>query len=301
MSARRRPRSERRPRNAAAVRRGLLLGLTTLPVVALIAVVVVKIVTMSLFAQLAVWFTDNGDHKAALTVSEWNLTANVYEPYKAHYNVGTAMLNLGLNTDARDHLAYSLTLGPPPAPEGCWIRTNLSLAVEGQGDAAERRELFDEAALYYAQAKAFLAAADPACATESSSDSESEDESEGGGGGGGGEDDSQGGGGGTFGEQSAESQERLDDKQQQAEADQQEKEQQEQSQGGGGGTGEEQEQEGEGGDGGTGGDDGDQQGQAGNPFDDLGDRMDEAERARQRGTGVERSESGSNPYPDKPW
>ena len=322
MSARRvrRPRV-RRARTTAAVRRGLLLGLATLPLVALVALVAVKLITMSLFAQLAVWFTEAGDHKAALTVSQWNLTANYFQPYKANYNVGTAMLNLELYDDARDYLTYTLTLDPP-VPDSCWVRTNLSLAVEGQGDIAESQERFDTAALYYAQAKAYLEAADPACASESSSEDQSEEESEGGGGGGedeesqgggggGGGEDSESGGGGTFGEQSAESQERLGEKQSQAETDlqeqqeQQQQEQQEQEQeqqGGGGGSGEsEEEQEGEGGAGGAGGEDGETPGQAGNPFDDLGERMEQAERQRQRGTGIERSESGSNPYPDKPW
>ncbi len=312
MSARRvrRPRL-RKARTTAAVRRGLVLGLTTLPLVALVAIVALKLIAMSLFAQLAVWFTEAGDHKAALTVSQWNLTANYFQPYKANYNVGTAMLNLELYDDARDYLTYTLTLDPP-VPDSCWVRTNLSLAVEGQGDVAESQERFDTAALYYAQAKAYLEAADPACASESSSEDQSEEESEGGGGGGE-DEESQGGGGGTFGEQSAESQERLGEKQSQAESDlqeqqeqqqqeQQEQEQEQEQQGDGGGSGEsEEEQEGEGGSGGAGGEDGESPGQAGNPFDDLGERMEQAERQRQRGTGIERSESGSNPYPEKPW
>lgn len=67
---------------------------------------------------------------------------NVVEPWKAHFNTGTAVYASGDFFNATTDLEIALELvprspdGEPPAGPECDVRTNYSLALEGLGDEA---------------------------------------------------------------------------------------------------------------------------------------------------------------------
>ncbi|WP_156253468.1 hypothetical protein [Pseudactinotalea terrae] len=87
---------------------------------------------------------------------------NVIEPWKAHFNQGTAVYASGQFFQSTQHLAVALDLvpkapqGEPPAKEECDVRTNYSLALEGLGDEAMAASDPAMGADYYAQAQEML-------------------------------------------------------------------------------------------------------------------------------------------------
>ena len=273
-----------------AKRRGILVT-ATLPIVALLAIVALKLLLMMLFGHLAVVFNGAGSYELAATVSKWNLVANVIEVHKAHYNLGTAYLGMELYDDSIDELLEALDTAP--VPDSCWVRTNLALAYEGLGDQQVAAGDAVDAVYSYLVAENVLAGADPACASQSSSSSDdsddSDDQSDSGGGG---DQQDQGGGAGqqdqgSFGDQSAESQERLDQKASDAQD-------QVDEQAGQGGQGTDPNQ-GDPEDG-----DGDQP-QNSNPFEELGEQMEQAQQQAESSNSEGRGEGGGFAIPDRPW
>lgn len=87
---------------------------------------------------------------------------NVIEPWKAHFNQGTAVYASGQFFQSTQHLGVALDLvpkapqGEPPAKEECDVRTNYSLALEGLGDEAMAASDPAMGADYYAQAQEML-------------------------------------------------------------------------------------------------------------------------------------------------
>jgi hypothetical protein len=87
---------------------------------------------------------------------------NVVEPWKAHFNEGTAIYAGGDFFGAKEELLVALDLvprspqGEPPAKEECDVRTNLSLAYEGMGDEAMAAGDPAMGANYYDQAQTAL-------------------------------------------------------------------------------------------------------------------------------------------------
>lgn len=128
---------------------------------------------------------------------------NVIEPWKAHFNRGTAIYSSGDFWNASGELTTALDLvpkapdGEPPGKDECAVRTNLSLSYEGLGDEA-------------------LAASDPATATTYYNDAQEALSN-------------CGESGGNGGEEAQEAEERQQESQQ--DAQQQEEEQQQQGEG----------------------------------------------------------------------
>jgi len=87
---------------------------------------------------------------------------NVVEPWKAHFNQGTAIYAGGDFFGAKEELVVALDLvprspqGEPPGKEECDVRTNLSLAYEGMGDEAMAAGDPAMGANYYDQAQTAL-------------------------------------------------------------------------------------------------------------------------------------------------
>jgi hypothetical protein len=87
---------------------------------------------------------------------------NVVEPWKAHFNEGTAIYAGGDFFGAKEELVVALDLvprspqGEPPGKEECDVRTNLSLSYEGMGDEAMAAGDPAMGANYYDQAQTAL-------------------------------------------------------------------------------------------------------------------------------------------------
>ena len=88
---------------------------------------------------------------------------NVIEPWKAHFNQGTAIYASGRFFPATEQFKVALDLvpkspqGEPPGKDECDVRTNYSLALEGLGDEAMAANDPAMGTNYYGQAQEMLA------------------------------------------------------------------------------------------------------------------------------------------------
>ncbi len=145
----------------AAKRKRLLLWSAPLMLIALVvAIKLLSAVAVNMAGQSAY---QNANHQTA--ADRFGLLAdyaNVIEPWKAHFNEGTAIYAGGDFFNASTNLEVALDLvpkapqGEPPGPEECDVRTNLSLAYEGLGDEAMLASDFAMATNYYDQAQETL-------------------------------------------------------------------------------------------------------------------------------------------------
>lgn len=105
---------------------------------------------------------DNANHNTAAERFESLEFFNVVEPWKAHFNQGTAIYASGQFFQATQQLDVALDLvpkapqGEPPGREECDVRTNYSLALEGLGDEALAAGDPAMATNYYNQAQTML-------------------------------------------------------------------------------------------------------------------------------------------------
>lgn len=132
-----------------------ILRIVSFPIVLVLLAFTVKVVAMSIIAALALAAYDDGDFERSAEYANWNLTANIIEPHKAHFGLGTAYLGSELFQEAREELEIALETAP--LPDACDVRVNLSYAIEGLGDEASASARFDDAATLYAEALTVLA------------------------------------------------------------------------------------------------------------------------------------------------
>lgn len=128
---------------------------------ALTTLLVVKIASMLVLALLVSASWASGDAPAARRFAELQLVANVFEPHKAHFNVGTAAAALGDLPAATDALTEALRL--TPSDDECSVRVNLALVYEARADAATEAASSALADEHRLNALATLDAAPPAC------------------------------------------------------------------------------------------------------------------------------------------
>lgn len=160
--------ADRRVRRAR--RKRLLLWST--PVALILALIAGKLLSMIFIANQAVSQYEARSFEESLNTSELLTYGNVVEPWKAHYDVGTNYLQLGVLPEARMELEQALQLAAPS--EACPIRANLAITIERLGDLAATNG--DEAAAqgYYEEAKRVLQERDPSCQQSSSEPSSQE-------------------------------------------------------------------------------------------------------------------------------
>jgi hypothetical protein len=145
---------------AAALRRARLRRrawwlVGTLPVVLALVVLGVRLTAMVPLATFAKGDYDDGEHADAAGTYGSLRTLNLVEPWKAHFDTGTAQAaagdvwNLAEAVRSLDE-AYALAADEPPEVR-CMVQTNLALAHELSGDDemafAERRTAELEAVL----------------------------------------------------------------------------------------------------------------------------------------------------------
>lgn len=146
-------------------RRLMLWGLAPALLMLLFAA---KLLSMTLIGGQAVAQYEDGDYEGSMNTSELLKTANIIESWKAHYDVGTNALQLGLLDPARAELETALSLAAPG--EQCPIRNNLAIAIERQGDAV--LEAGDEAGAraLWEEALAIVEGSDPSCGQTTSAE-----------------------------------------------------------------------------------------------------------------------------------
>lgn len=120
-------------RRRRRVRRIALLAATPLLLVAL--ALGVKVLSMYAFAYSAAAAHVAGDPSGTVQAARGQEPVNIFEPYKAPYNVGVGLATSGDLAGARASFEQALPLAPGLAQ--CAVRVNLAVVIERMGDAAQ--------------------------------------------------------------------------------------------------------------------------------------------------------------------
>ena len=119
-------------RRRRLVRRWVAIGTLPLTIVALLFVG--KLLSMYAFAHQAISAYVVDDYAGSTAAAEGQEFLNWFEPYKAPYNVGTALAGSEDLDGARSKFEEALPLAS--GLEVCAVRVNLAIVIERQGDAA---------------------------------------------------------------------------------------------------------------------------------------------------------------------
>src|SRR5690606_18891357 len=135
-------------RRRRSIRRWIAIG--TLPLTLAALLFAGKLLSMYAFAHQSITSFVTGGYAESESAARGQDVLNWFEPYKAPYNIGTALAGAEKLTQARTELERALPLAT--GLDACPVLINLSLVVERQGDAAladgdaaRAAELFGEA------------------------------------------------------------------------------------------------------------------------------------------------------------
>lgn len=149
-------------RRARLARRRRLIT-WSIPVVAVVLVIAVKLLVMTAASQRALegFHANNADavHQAADTMS----VVNVIEAHKAPFARGDAWVLAGDLERARASFEEALALAPADSVDSCQVRVNLALALEKLGDAAKAAGDEATARAHWQRVVEVTAAAPPGC------------------------------------------------------------------------------------------------------------------------------------------
>lgn len=140
------------------------IGIGSIPLVLIAAVLVVKILSMYVFAHQAIRSFVAMDFGQSVAMSQWQGPLNWFEEYKADYNLGTSLAEVGELDEARAALERAVLTAP--GLEVCAVRYNLGTVVERQGDRATSEGDEDTGQQLYRDALDILAAAPEGCTEE---------------------------------------------------------------------------------------------------------------------------------------
>ncbi|WCM55753.1 hypothetical protein [Microbacterium sp. EF45047] len=135
-------------RRRRRIRRWIAIG--TLPLTLAALFFAGRILSIYAFAHQAISSYIVGEYaesEAAARGQDW---LNWFEPFKAPYNIGTALAGAEKLGPARAELEEALPLAS--GLDVCYVRINLSLVIERQGDAAQADGDAAKAAQLYGEA-----------------------------------------------------------------------------------------------------------------------------------------------------
>lgn len=135
-------------RRRRRIRRWIAIG--TLPLTLAALLFVGKLLSMYAFAHQAITAYVVDDYAGSEASARGQEFLNWFEPYKAPFNVGTALGAAEQLPDARAKLEEALELAH--GLEVCDVRINLALVIERQGDAARADGDGAGAAAFYGEA-----------------------------------------------------------------------------------------------------------------------------------------------------
>ncbi|QIM19844.1 tetratricopeptide repeat protein [Leucobacter coleopterorum] len=139
------------------------IGISAIPIVLIAALLVLKLLSMYAFAHQSIRSFVATDFEGTVSAAEWQGVANWFEPYKAPYNRGTGLAELGELDKARAALEEALPL--VSGLEVCAVRYNLATVVERQGDRATGAGDLQKGQELYRKALEILSAAPKECGT----------------------------------------------------------------------------------------------------------------------------------------
>ncbi len=135
-------------RRRRSIRRWIAIG--TLPLTLAALLFVGKILSMYAFAHQSITAYVADDYAGSEASARGQEFLNWFEPFKAPFNVGTALAGAEKLPDARAKLEESLDLAT--GLEVCTVRINLALVLERMGDAARAEGDGSGAAEFYGEA-----------------------------------------------------------------------------------------------------------------------------------------------------
>lgn len=112
----------------------LWIGLGTLPLTLAALLFVGKLLSMYAFAHQSISAYVADDYAGAESAARGQEFLNWFEPYKAPFNVGTALAGAEKLPESREKFEESLSLAT--GLEVCGVRINLAIVIERMGDAA---------------------------------------------------------------------------------------------------------------------------------------------------------------------
>lgn len=135
-------------RRRRSIRRWLLIAL--LPLALAGVLLVGKLLSMYAFAHQSISQFVVGGYAESEAAARGQDVVNWFEPFKAPYNIGTALAGAEKLPAARSELEQALPLAQ--GLDVCYVRINLSLVIERQGDAAQAEGEAAKAAAFYGEA-----------------------------------------------------------------------------------------------------------------------------------------------------
>lgn len=135
-------------RRRRRLRLGLLIGFAPLALVALL--LTVKLLSMVVFAHQAIVSHLGLNPAGTIAAAEGQRPVNVFEPYKAPYNLGVGLAAGSQLPQSR--AAFEEALGLASGLEVCAIRVNLALVITWMGDDARNAGELNTAQLLYREA-----------------------------------------------------------------------------------------------------------------------------------------------------
>lgn len=147
-------------------RRRKLLLWSAVPVL-LMMLTAAKIFSLGALGNAAADGFDRGDSATVASAASGLAVANIFEPHKALFAAGDALVLVQDYAGARGR--FTEALAAAPASDACRIRVNLVLTIEALGDSALEAGDSIEAARLYAEGLAVIKEAPPECFPESPS------------------------------------------------------------------------------------------------------------------------------------
>lgn len=135
-------------RRRRRIRRWIAIG--TLPLTLAALLFVGKILSMYAFAHQSITAYVADDYAGSESAARGQEFFNWFEPYKAPFNVGTALAGAERLPEARAELEEALNLAT--GLEVCGVSINLALVIERMGDAARADGDGAQAAQLYGEA-----------------------------------------------------------------------------------------------------------------------------------------------------
>lgn len=149
-------------RRRRSIRDWIALG--TLPLTLAAILLVGKLLSMYGFAHQAISTYVADDYAGSTAAARGQELLNWFEPYKAPYNLGTALAGADELDAARAKLEEALPLAS--GLEVCAVRVNLALVIERQGDAARADGDGEAAAQLYGEALTVTAETPEECGSD---------------------------------------------------------------------------------------------------------------------------------------
>lgn len=126
------------------------IAIATLPLTLAALLFAAKLLSMYAFAHASISSYLSGGYAESESAARGQDLLNWFEPFRAPYNIGTALAGAEKLAAARGELERALPLAQ--GLDVCPVRINLSLVVERQGDAAQADGDAAEAAELYGEA-----------------------------------------------------------------------------------------------------------------------------------------------------